>query len=310
MLSAAELVDYLKFKGITFNAISEADAKVYLTQNSNYFKLTAFRKNYLKNSKGKYIGLDFAYLVDIATIDMRLRYCLIQMCLDIEHCIRVNLINKVQAATGEDGYSIVKEYRDKYTKSVDEVYSRAGSSPYCKDLIHKHQSDMPIWAFVEIMQFASLNNFYKFVAEHFSDETMSNQYYLFQEVRQLRNACAHSNCILNDLNSKESDYKADLKLMLALSQIGISKDVRQSKMKNDRIRQVTTLLYVYRLCVRSQGMLAHRTALLHELFDERVQKNWGYYASSEQIMSTFKFLKLVVDEWFPICYNTTTVQKP
>ena len=89
-LSLDEQIEHLKDKGILFNIMDESDAKKYLEQNNNYFKLTAYRKNYNKHpdgkNKGKYINLEFAYLVDMAIIDMRLRYQIVHMALDRASC--------------------------------------------------------------------------------------------------------------------------------------------------------------------------------------------------------------------------------
>ena len=95
-LSLDEQIEHLKDKGILFNIMDESDAKKYLEQNNNYFKLTAYRKNYNKHpdgkNKGKYINLEFAYLVDMAIIDMRLRYQIVHMALDIEHHAKLQLL--------------------------------------------------------------------------------------------------------------------------------------------------------------------------------------------------------------------------
>ena len=60
-LSLDEQIEHLKDKGILFNIMDGSDAKKYLEQNNNYFKLTAYRKNYNKHpdgkNKGKYINL-------------------------------------------------------------------------------------------------------------------------------------------------------------------------------------------------------------------------------------------------------------
>ena len=89
--------------------------KDYLTSHNNYFKLTAYRKNYAKHPDGddkdKYIELDFAYLVDLAVIDMQLRYRIVHMALDVEHHAKLQLLRKVEE-TGEDGYQIVRDYID------------------------------------------------------------------------------------------------------------------------------------------------------------------------------------------------------
>src|SRR5699024_6092128 len=87
-LTIEEQIDYLKLKGITFNQTSEDEAKKYLSGNSYYYKVTAYRKNFPKNRENKYQNVDFSTLKDLATIDMHLRYLLIKLSLDIEHAIK------------------------------------------------------------------------------------------------------------------------------------------------------------------------------------------------------------------------------
>ena len=98
-LSLDEQIQHLKDKGILFNIMDEDSAKQYLKYNNNYYKLTSFRKNYDKHpggeNKGKYIRLEFAYLVDMSIIDMRLRYRVVEMALDIEHHTKLQLLRKI-----------------------------------------------------------------------------------------------------------------------------------------------------------------------------------------------------------------------
>ena len=58
--------------------------------------------------------MDFAYLIELARIDVEVRHILLKMCLDIEHFLKVSLINAVennlQAGNGEDGYKIVTDF--------------------------------------------------------------------------------------------------------------------------------------------------------------------------------------------------------
>ena len=55
-------------RGITFNYIDESVAANYLSNINNYLRTASYRKNYQKYQKGakqgKYIQLDFSYLVD------------------------------------------------------------------------------------------------------------------------------------------------------------------------------------------------------------------------------------------------------
>ena len=96
ILNSQEQIDHLINKGVVFDLISTEEAKLYLDKNNNYFKLRAYRKNFPKHpdgsNKDKYINLDFAMLKDLAIIDMRLRYVLLHMALDIEHFSKVKLL--------------------------------------------------------------------------------------------------------------------------------------------------------------------------------------------------------------------------
>ena len=112
ILSVDEQIEKLKENGVTFKYISEENAKKYLTENNYYFKLTSYRKNFLKkevDGKEIYIDLDFSYLQDLAIIDMELRYLLVELSLDIEHWTKVYLLNLIQRQN-EDGYKIVSDF--------------------------------------------------------------------------------------------------------------------------------------------------------------------------------------------------------
>ena len=119
ILSVDEQIDKLKENGVTFKYVSEDNAKEYLRKNNYYFKLTSYRKNFLKkevDGKKVYIDLDFAYLQDLAIIDMELRYLLVDLSLDIEHWTKIYLLNLIQLHN-EDGYEIVNDFLDSLDKN-------------------------------------------------------------------------------------------------------------------------------------------------------------------------------------------------
>lgn len=75
-LSPDEQVQQLKDKGVMFRLKDEPFAASYLMNNDTYFRIRSYRTNFAKHAsgpnEGKYIRLDFAMLVDLATIDMYL----------------------------------------------------------------------------------------------------------------------------------------------------------------------------------------------------------------------------------------------
>ena len=297
---------HLQTKGVKFNEISVDDAKLYLAENNNFFKLSAYRKNYPKHSSGpkkeKYIDLDFAYLIDLAIIDMKLRYLFLHLCLDVEHYTKISLLRMVDNDRFEDGYTIVQDYilslDEKQNMILENEINRNINNVYCGPIISKYANNYPIWAFLEIISFGRLVSFYKFCAERFANKSMKNNYYLLLTCKEIRNACAHNNCILNELSSNTSKHKTNFLVVQELASIPtLSPTTRKRKMSNAHIQQLVTLLYFHRKIVTSTGVQSAQSKKLHLLI-ERIFKNIHYYHSNDNIKTSFQFLKLIIDNWF------------
>lgn len=304
-LSLDGQIEYLKEKGVLFNIMDEAEARDYLGQHNNYFKLTAYRKNYDKHpageNKDKYINLEFAYLVDIAVIDMQLRYRIVHMALDLEHHTKLQLLRKMDEYN-EDGYQVVQDYIDsldeKQRKIFDSEINRNKGNIYCGDIIAKYEVAFPIWAFIEIVPFGRLVAFYGFCADRFSDKSMKDTFYRLLTCKEIRNASAHSNCILNNLKAKTAAHSTNAAVTSELMKIkGMNTNFRKNRMSNARIQQVVTLLYTHKDMVESEGIKRSESEELKKIM-ERVDKNYDYYNTNPMIKGTFDFLKLVVDSWF------------
>ena len=304
-LSLDGQIEHLKEKGVLFNIMDEAEARDYLGQHNNYFKLTAYRKNYDKHpageNKDKYINLEFAYLVDIAVIDMQLRYRIVHMALDLEHHTKLQLLRKMDEYN-EDGYQVVQDYIDsldeKQRKIFDSEINRNKGNIYCGDIIAKYEVTFPIWAFIEIVPFGRLVAFYGFCADRFSDKSMKDTFYRLLTCKEIRNASAHSNCILNNLKAKTAAHSTNAAVTSELMKIkGMNTNFRKNRMSNARIQQVVTLLYTHKDMVESEGIKRSESEDLKKIM-ERVDKNYDYYNTNPMIKGTFDFLKLVVDSWF------------
>lgn len=305
-LSIDDQILHLQSKGIKFDEMSVTDAKYYLAENNNFFKLSAYRKNFPKHLSGinkeKYIDLDFAYLKDLAIIDMKLRYLFLHLCLDVEHYTKISLLRTVDNDNSEDGYTIVQDYitslDEKQNTILESEINRNINNVYCGPIINKYANNYPIWAFLEIIPFGRLVSFYKFCVDRFANKSMQDNYYLLLTCKEIRNACAHNSCILNELSANTSKHKTNFLVTQELSSISsLSPTTRKRKMSNAHIQQLVTLLYFHKKIVTSTGVHSTQSEKLHILI-ERMFRNIHYYNSNDNIKTSFQFLKLIVDNWF------------
>lgn len=305
ILSIADQVIHLESKGVQFSIMDKPAALHYLEYENNYFRLASYRKNYSKNPGGihvgKYIDLEFAYLVDLAAIDMQLRYCIMQMALDIEHHIKLDLLRSLYDR-GEDGYSIVCDYRSSLTDAQRDIYdneiSRMNRNIYCGDLLRKYSSSLPVWVMFEVIPLGRLVSFYEFCANRFADKNMIYTYYQLLVCKEIRNASAHSSCILNDLRSGSIRYRTSSKVTQAIASIpGMNRNLRRNRMSNNRIQQIVTLLYTYNQIIRDNDMKRTASDRLSDLKD-RMSQHIDYYYRNCVICNTFEFLREIIDAWY------------
>ena len=305
MLTPQELINHLEEKGVKFKLINKEDAQKYLEENNNYFKLVSYRKNFPKYENGenigKYIDLDFKMLMDLSIVDMRIRKTMLSIVLDLEHYTKVKLLSKIEN-TSKDGYTIVEEYmQDLRAKNEYDYFEKElnknKTGTYCGDLVTKYDGEYPIWVFVEIIPFGRLIKFYRFVANKLQDRKMMDESYMLMDVRELRNACAHNNCIINDLKAYTSKYPANYRVRNEVAKIGISKKVRDNKLSNIRMKQLITLLYLNKNIITSEGVLKYQTETLHEL-KNRIEHHIDYYNTNELVQTSLKFLNKIIDNWY------------
>ena len=299
MLTVAEQIEHLKDKGVQFEICSEAEAYHYLRYNNNFFKLASYRKNYDKYIGGKkeglYINLDFGYLKDLAIIDMTLRYSIVQLALDIKHSAKLELLRMAEDGN-EDGYSIVTDFKNsleptQYQRLISEI-ERNKTSDYCKDLFDKYADNLPVWAFMEMIPFGRMVEFYGYCANRYQSKPMQDNYFVLRSCRKIRNASAHSSCILNDLRPNTNRISTNNKVLRSISVL--SKYTVRKRMSNTRINQIVTLLYTHKRIVTSEGVRRKAIILLTQL-KERINRNIHYYETNDLVFSNLNFLCKTID---------------
>ena len=304
-LTAKEQVKHSEGKGVQFNDFSKTKAIRYLEENNNYFKLRAFRKNYIKGEDGKYLHLDFADLVDLAIIDNRLRAILLEMAISIEHFSKVHLL-KVLQKSESNGTQVVTDYVNQLTPSFRETLEseldKNKNSLYCGNLYKKYLVNKiycPVWVFVEMVSFGQYLHFYEFCAKRNQSQNkeLLRRLYLMRVVKDLRNACAHNNCIINDLRA-QTNRDPNEEIQKVFASLGFSKGVRSKHLKRVAMYQIITTLYAHKEIVISPGVHKNIALKLRDLNDRFYRDR--DYSKNGIITSSFNILSKTFDKWFNI----------
>lgn len=318
MMKISEMVPYLKEKNIKFEIISELEAEEYLRYNNNYYNVTAYKHNFERyfidgEFVDKFIDLDFAYLKDLAIIDHRLRLILFKMIIDIEHYLKIRILNLIENITVEDGYRIVNMYLEKdfndekFPKKVhNSIFKKVGSEYYHK-VFSKYDIDkdkklenIPVWEFLEIITFGELVNFYEFFAKEYELRIELKNVFILREIVKLRNAVAHNSCVLCDLDKKDNNFAPDYKIVNYLKHCEIKKETRDNKLSNSRIRQITYTLYLFNEIVTSTGVRTNVTKDINDLFYERIILHKEYYNNNELLKSIYTYFDKIIKKYYSV----------
>lgn len=314
--TAQELVTLLREeKGVTFSIMNEDEAASYLSERNNYLRTASYRKNYQKylhtENKGKYINLDFAYLVELSTIDYHLRTILLRMCINIEHAMKVMLVETVSRADGEDGYQIIDDFIKECPSVLSDIAQKA-DAVFTKDLINKYfdicyvvdegpilrtevlSSNCPIWVFMEIIGFGMLTRFYEFCIKRgllSGDQLPTN---VLNPVRSLRNACAHNNCLLNNLGATSDTAPPEIISQFVAGLSDIPKVGRKKKLTCRPLLEIVCMLYAYKSIVSAN---IYNTGMqeLKAFADGRMIKRIDYFSPNFLVTSSLEFLQKIID---------------
>lgn len=292
-----ELIIHMKSKGIKFNIVSEEDAKHFLTEHNYYFKLASYRANYTKATngpnKGQYINLDFAYLKELASIDYHLRCLIMDMCIDIEHSLKILLLQDIEKNSLEDGYTLINQW-DYDGSQRQDIFKKSRSS-YCQALIQKYHPNYPIWVACEVVSFGDLCRIID-TYEKLYPKRLSFDYRLIYHIKDIRNAAAHNNCMISNLQYKHVQFKPNGNINRIVSNIKtISARTRSTYLYYKPMHDLIVLLYLYPLLVQSEDIKLRTYKKIKHIFFKKIPKNRHFFLSNHRITSAFSFIFKVIN---------------
>ncbi|MBQ0135304.1 MAG: Abi family protein [Oscillospiraceae bacterium] len=305
MLSAEEMVEKLdRDKGIKFELASKEEAIEHLKKYNNYLRTASYRINYEKRND-KYVNLDFAYLIELARLDMHLRTYLLKMAIDIEHSLKLKILEMIENCPSEDGYSIVSDFLLMEPKLLSSICNKR-SATFTKDLIKKHfrydetskrlyNNDCPVWALVEVISFGDLVKLYNYCCDRCDCPNKDRiDKKVLNLVKSCRNACAHNNCILRDLRKKQDTYPPQVVSMYASRIQDIGKEKRQNKLKVRSVLEIVSLFYCYEKLVPDNTRCEYEIDL-KKFAEDRLIKNIEFFKKNEEVESVIMFIKSCID---------------
>ncbi len=292
LLTYPQLLSKMSDIGIGFNEWDTEQAIEFLQEKNYYYKVSSYRKLFPKVD-GKY-NIEFATLADIAVIDMRLRYLLLGICLDIEHSIKTTIMDLVTKHHKIDGYDIVKDYAVYNPPGYNNTIKALSKNTYLKNIYLKHHQDIPIWVLVEVMDFGNICHFIKMYCEKYSNKNrLKKAKQLSSYARHIRNACAHSNVLLVDmLVDKPENVLSPSAVILSL---GESFGLDRSDLRYRKLHDIFSLIILHReYC--GDKLKRHRRLEAIELA-KRSKRYMKYYEENEDLKKIYQILcKILVKQ--------------
>lgn len=113
-------------------------------------------------------------------------------------------------------------------------------------------------------------------------------------IKNIRNAAAHSNCVIHDLTNKDGFYNSCLVSRVVELLPDVRKRTIQNRLKNNCVQDFISLLIAVDDVIKSEDLKNHYLREIKELFDGRMIINKDLYKSSTSLQQMYAFCKEIV----------------
>ena len=168
-------------------------------------------------------------------------------------------------------------------------------------LIAHYQDAYPVWVFLEVCEFGTLVDFYRFCADRWDDRAMLDQHYILKSVKAIRNATAHNCCTVNGLTSsgEAKEFPISAPITRALNAAGMNNSkTRRKNLANLRIAQIAAVLYSTTVFCTRESSLKRNADKFHQV-KRAIVESAPLFRTNNAVESSLAFIVKLIDIWLP-----------
>lgn len=216
------------------------------------------------------------------------------MTIDLEHYLKVKLVNDCQNNPADDGYEVVEKFLEGHLKLKEEIAKVNKNTSYGESSFEKYVAAPAIWNFVEMVSFADFISFYAFYYDYMRMKCEYTKH--FESVRRIRNACAHNVCMLASFKPVQG-FQSDLETNFELlgGNIGIGSGTISYCMKVPLLNDFAVMLSVYTKLISSPKIKEITIQEIKDFFDGRMVYRKQYFEDNTDIKNAYQFARRVLD---------------
>lgn len=302
-----EYVEQLKQRNVNFRIISESEAALIMKEKFSYYRLLGISKcfeTYIKTEKkGNFVSLDFSELYYLAEIDMMLSRIIMQMCMEIECCLKARLLYSIDCSNSK------KTFLNMCFANGILDPSGLGCAYDCyrstlRDLMSKNQLAIPdtsveLHDYLELVHFGTLVKLiqcFNATCAIESEDLRIPCEELLVPVKRIRNVVAHDNSLLSKIDIPTTYHNLAIKTFLGKQ--GIGNRAIKTNMSKAIVSDIVSLIFLYCQTVPHPERIRETFA---EFDMEYCLKYSNTFKNNTCLCSIYSFLKRIIS--LPILFE-------